>query len=103
MLGAETGRAVGLAVPRARLAILAAAAALTGAATLPVGPLSFVGLMAPHLAREIGIQRPTAQLVAEGAPRTLMSPEVLTRIYGIEMGVMPHPDTGLPLSFVRRR
>ncbi len=39
-----------------------AAALFTGAATLVVGPLSFVGLMAPHMARMMGLQRPMAQL-----------------------------------------
>ena len=32
------------------------------ASRLAVGPLSFVGLMAPHLARSIGFARPKEQL-----------------------------------------
>ncbi|MEH3117463.1 MAG: Fe(3+)-hydroxamate ABC transporter permease FhuB [Methylorubrum populi] len=65
-LGASAARAVGVAVPRARLGLLAATAVLTGASTLIVGPLSFVGLMAPHIARMVGLQRPTPQFVAAG-------------------------------------
>ncbi|RWC98434.1 MAG: Fe(3+)-hydroxamate ABC transporter permease FhuB, partial [Mesorhizobium sp.] len=36
----------------------------TTIATLVIGPLSFVGLMAPHLARMLGLQRALPQLFA---------------------------------------
>ncbi|GAB4065101.1 Fe(3+)-hydroxamate ABC transporter permease FhuB [Ancylobacter sonchi] len=55
-------RALGLGVTKSRVTLLAIAAAATGAATLIIGPLSFVGLMAPHMARLAGLQRPLAQL-----------------------------------------
>ncbi|WP_029815731.1 iron chelate uptake ABC transporter family permease subunit, partial [Yersinia pestis] len=51
------------AVPPSRLAILLLAATLTAAATLTVGPLSFVGLMAPHMARMLGFRRAIPQLI----------------------------------------
>ena len=35
-------------------------------ATLLVGPLSFVGLMAPHMARVLGLQLARAQLLGSG-------------------------------------
>lgn len=38
-------------------------ACLTAVASLFVGPLSFVGLIAPHLARLIGLHRPLMGLV----------------------------------------
>jgi ferric hydroxamate transport system permease protein len=56
-LGAPTAQAVGLHVPRVRLVVMLAAAVMTAVPTLVVGPLSFVGLMAPHIARLIGLQR----------------------------------------------
>ncbi|MQT15084.1 Fe(3+)-hydroxamate ABC transporter permease FhuB [Segnochrobactrum spirostomi] len=56
-LGARTASAVGVDVARARGAVLLVAAALTAGGTLAVGPLSFVGLMAPHLARRLGFRR----------------------------------------------
>jgi iron complex transport system permease protein len=37
---------------------------LTAAATLTAGPLGFVGLMAPHLVRLLGIQRTMPQMAA---------------------------------------
>ncbi|UIA90012.1 Fe(3+)-hydroxamate ABC transporter permease FhuB [Erwinia tracheiphila] len=62
-LGSETARAVGLALRPARMALLLLAAALTAAATLTTGPLSFVGLMAPHIARMLGFRRALPQLI----------------------------------------
>jgi iron complex transport system permease protein len=60
-LGQATAAALGLAVGRNRLLLLLIASLLTGAATLVVGPLSFVGLVAPHLVRMIGLAGPVAQ------------------------------------------
>ncbi|WP_413727136.1 Fe(3+)-hydroxamate ABC transporter permease FhuB [Sodalis sp. RH19] len=62
-LGSATARALGLPLARARLAILLLAAVLTAGATLTVGPLSFIGLMAPHMARMLGFRRAMPQLV----------------------------------------
>jgi iron complex transport system permease protein len=61
-LGTSSARAVGLNVGVARLMLLLLTALATAAATLVVGPLSFVGLMAPHMARLLGLQRPMVQL-----------------------------------------
>ncbi|MGR4068814.1 Fe(3+)-hydroxamate ABC transporter permease FhuB [Billgrantia sp. C5P2] len=56
-LGAATTRALGVGLNRARLVILLLVALLTACATLVVGPLSFVGLLAPHMARLLGLSR----------------------------------------------
>ncbi|WP_192459196.1 Fe3+-hydroxamate ABC transporter ATP-binding protein FhuC [Musicola keenii] len=40
------------------------------------------------------------RIVAQGTPEQLMQPPVLEAIYGIPMGVMPHPAQGTPVSFV---
>lgn len=53
---------LGLGVPKARVAVLSLAALMTGFATLLVGPVSFVGLLGPHLARRLGVKDPLAQL-----------------------------------------
>ena len=53
---------LGLGVPKARIAVLSLAALMTGFATLLVGPVSFVGLLGPHLARRLGVKDPLAQL-----------------------------------------
>lgn len=62
-LGSSTARSLGLALSPARLAILLLAATLTAMATLTVGPLSFIGLMAPHMARMLGFRRAMPQMV----------------------------------------
>lgn len=56
-LGGETARAVGVALTPARVGLLLLAACLTAVATMTIGPLSFIGLMAPHIARMMGFRR----------------------------------------------
>jgi ferric hydroxamate transport system ATP-binding protein len=41
------------------------------------------------------------RLIAQGTPQQIVTAKQLQTIYGVTMGVMPHPDTGEPLSFVR--
>lgn len=62
-LGGESARAVGMALTPARVALLLLAACLTATATLTIGPLSFVGLMAPHIARMMGFRRTMPHIV----------------------------------------
>ena len=59
-LGPAITRELGLGESSGRLILLVATAMLTGATTLIAGPLSFIGLMAPHLARLAGFRRPVA-------------------------------------------
>ncbi|MDS9469143.1 Fe(3+)-hydroxamate ABC transporter permease FhuB [Paracoccus sp. MBLB3053] len=56
-LGSEVASGLGVPLTRARLGLVAIAGIATGAATVLVGPLSFVGLMAPHMARRLGFAR----------------------------------------------
>lgn len=56
-LGEMSAHSHGVNVRTFRILILGFAALLTAIATLVVGPLSFVGLMAPHLAQRIGLTR----------------------------------------------
>jgi len=73
-LGETSASSLGLSVPRARLLLLVLAAVLTAASTVVIGPLSFVGLIAPHLARVLGQQTVGRQmLVAALAGGLLLS------------------------------
>ncbi|WP_052050226.1 Fe(3+)-hydroxamate ABC transporter permease FhuB [Cedecea neteri] len=75
-LGGESAQALGVALSRSRISILVLAAGLVAAATLCVGPLSFVGLMAPHMARMLGFRRAMPQLlvaIAIGAGLMLLA------------------------------
>jgi len=56
-LGHQTTRALGAGLRRSNMLILLLAAALTAGGTLLIGPLSFVGLIAPQLARYSGAYR----------------------------------------------
>jgi ferric hydroxamate transport system permease protein len=62
-LGGSQAQALGLRLARARLSLLLLGAVLTGAATLVVGPLTFVGLMAPHIGLALGIRLPLPSLL----------------------------------------
>lgn len=61
-LGAPATLALGVPPGLSRGLLLLLAALATALATLLVGPLSFVGLIAPHLARLLGLRRPLAEL-----------------------------------------
>lgn len=52
-MGDDTAYALGIRVERARLVLLAAAVLLTAAATAAAGPVAFVALTAPQLARRL--------------------------------------------------
>lgn len=56
-LGTPQVRALGVPVARARFVLLFLAALLTAIATFFIGPLTFVGLMAPHVATMLGVRR----------------------------------------------
>lgn len=60
-LGGPSAATLGLRLGRVRLFLLLGISATTAIATLVVGPLSFAGLLAPHLARLLGLGRPRAQ------------------------------------------
>jgi len=62
-LGESSASSLGLPVTRTRLMLLLLAGLLTASATVVIGPLSFVGLIAPHLARVLGQQTVGRQLI----------------------------------------
>jgi ABC-type Fe3+-siderophore transport system permease subunit len=63
-LGAATAQALGTPLSRARLALFLLAALMTAAATPVVGPLTFIGLLAPHIVRAAGVRRALSSLGA---------------------------------------
>ncbi|MEK6291934.1 MAG: iron chelate uptake ABC transporter family permease subunit, partial [Paraburkholderia tropica] len=65
-LGTPAAASLGVPVRRARLLILLLAALLSAAAAMIVGPLSFIGLMAPHVVRRMGFRRAVVELLASG-------------------------------------
>ncbi|MER9656831.1 Fe(3+)-hydroxamate ABC transporter permease FhuB [Mesorhizobium sp. M0152] len=63
-LGSAAAQSLGVDLRATRLLVLLMVAALTAASTLVVGPLTFIGLMAPHLARRLGLSRALPQAIA---------------------------------------
>lgn len=63
-LGDEAARGLGLPIRAVRFTILIVSAIVTGAAALIIGPMSFVGLLAPHVANLAGLRRGRHQVVA---------------------------------------
>lgn len=62
-LGDATARSLGLPVRRARGVLVVIAALASAFAAMFVGPLSFIGLIAPHLARLLGLGRARHHLI----------------------------------------
>ncbi|WP_138465782.1 Fe(3+)-hydroxamate ABC transporter permease FhuB [Poseidonocella sp. HB161398] len=91
-LGPATARALGLPVERAWAAMILVAGLATGAATVLVGPLSFAGLMAPHLARRLGLARPLHQIAGAVLIGALL---MLAADFGARMAAFPYD---LPLG-----
>lgn len=91
-LGREVGLALGLPLNAARLALIAGAGLATGAATMLVGPLSFVGLMAPHLARRLGLVTPADHLTGSALIGAAL---MLAADFGARMAGFPYE---LPLG-----
>ncbi len=63
-LGDAAARSVGVNMFKSRSTILMIAGLLTGTATIIVGPLTFVGLVAPHMARQLGNRTPREEIVS---------------------------------------
>ncbi|WP_421190666.1 Fe(3+)-hydroxamate ABC transporter permease FhuB [Aeromonas enteropelogenes] len=72
-MGAAVATSLGIRLSLAQLVILLLVAVLTASATLVVGPLSFVGLLAPHMAKLMGLVRASWHLLgAAGSGALLM-------------------------------
>ncbi|WAJ28748.1 Fe(3+)-hydroxamate ABC transporter permease FhuB [Antarcticirhabdus aurantiaca] len=66
-LGFPPAAALGVPVPAARATLLAMSGLAVALATPVIGPLSFVGLMAPNIVRRLGIQAAGAAILASAA------------------------------------
>ncbi|MFD5429518.1 FecCD family ABC transporter permease [Streptomyces sp. NPDC127084] len=109
-LGDQMGRALGVNVGRSRALGLFAVILLCGAATAAAGPIGFVGLVVPHVARFVvgADQRWVLVYSMLFAPVLLLGADVLGRVAGapgeIEVGIVT-AVLGSPLfiALCRRR
>ncbi|OLQ73104.1 iron ABC transporter substrate-binding protein [Photobacterium proteolyticum] len=42
----------------------------------------------------------SGKVIASGSPEDLMTPETLMKIYGMELALFKHPETGKPISYI---
>ncbi|MBX5441275.1 MAG: iron chelate uptake ABC transporter family permease subunit [Solirubrobacteraceae bacterium] len=109
-LGDETGRALGARVGRTRLLGALAVTLLCGAATAAIGPILFVGLTVPHVARAIAgaDQRWVLAFSTVLAPALLLAADVVGRVVArpgeLQAGIVT-ALLGAPvfIAIVRRR
>ena len=80
-LGEDSARSLGLALPRVRIALVAALALATGLAVSQAGLIAFVGLVAPHLVRRFAPAPHAYTVVASAAAggALLLMADVLAR------------------------
>ncbi|MFV0293002.1 MAG: Fe(3+)-hydroxamate ABC transporter permease FhuB [Paracoccus sp. (in: a-proteobacteria)] len=91
-LGYGVAGGLGMQLIHVRLILIALAGLAAGAATVLVGPLSFVGLMAPHLARRAGLARPEDHMTGAALIGALL---MLAADFGARMAGFPYE---LPLG-----
>jgi iron complex transport system permease protein len=109
-LGEDAGRALGAHVGRTRAAGAVAVTLLCGAATAAAGPIVFVGLTVPHVARAIcgPDQRWVLPYSAVLAPIFLLAADVIGRVVDrpgeIEVGIVSAFLGGpMFIALIRRR
>jgi iron complex transport system permease protein len=80
-LGDETGKSLGVGVGRTRALVVLSVTLLAGAATAAAGPIMFVGLGVPYLARAVcgSDQRWVLPLTLVAAPLVLLAADLLAR------------------------
>lgn len=89
-LGESVAHALGAHVTRTRIAILVLVTVLAGTATAVAGPIAFVGLMVPHLARRIsrGSLRWLMAYTMVLGPLLLLTADVAARVL-LQTGEVP--------------
>ncbi|AXI54460.1 putative siderophore transport system permease protein YfiZ (plasmid) [Pseudoseohaeicola sp. NH-UV-7] len=81
-LGEDAAEAMGIRLPRVRLALVVGTAASVGAATAVAGAIGFVGLVVPHLLRPFVGARPSRLLWASalGGAAMVLAADIAVRV-----------------------
>ncbi|WP_172329463.1 iron ABC transporter permease [Mangrovicoccus sp. HB161399] len=107
-LGDDLARATGIATARLRPAILVTAVLLTAAPVVAVGPLMFLGVMAPHIAAAISPATGRARLLLSGLAGAALAAgaDLLTQRSGTAFALpagLALTLTGVPLFVITLR
>jgi iron complex transport system permease protein len=95
LLGDRYAASMGLAVGRARLLTICGASLLAGVVTAFCGPIAFVGVAVPHLAR--GLLRTSDHRLV--VPGTILAGAAVALAAGL-LAQLPGSDASLPLNAV---
>jgi len=95
LLGENYARSIGLDVKRSRIIIIAGTSILTGTITAFCGPIGFIGIAVPHLARIIFRTSDHKILI----PATIMAGALVMLLSDI-ISQMPGSDNTLPVNSV---
>ncbi|WP_247614055.1 FecCD family ABC transporter permease [Streptomyces tagetis] len=97
-LGEDTAASLGVDTRRVRLLTIVSVALLAGAATAIAGPITFLGLMVPHVCRLLvgNDQRRIIPLSALAAPVVLLASDIVARV-ALPLREMP---VGVVTAFV---
>ncbi len=93
LLGENYARSMGLNVRTARITILASASLMSGAIVAYAGPISFLGIAVPHIARGIFRTSDHRMLV----PGTLLVGAIIGLACGL-LAEMPNSNLNLPIN-----
>ncbi|MCS7459175.1 iron ABC transporter permease [Paenibacillus doosanensis] len=90
-LGEDTARSLGQKVELTRFSGMAAAVLLAGVTVSVVGPIGFVGLIAPHLMRLMGLRRHVTLLPASAlwGAVILVGADTIARMFRSSLGELP--------------
>lgn len=109
-LGEETARGLGVSVNLSRTLVVVAVTLLAGAATAAVGPIMFIGLGVPYLARAVcgSDQRKVLPYAALAGPCAMLLADLLARVVlpgqEVQVGIMTAILGGpVFVALVRRR
>jgi iron complex transport system permease protein len=95
LLGDNHARAIGIRIRTSRIIIILTTSLLTGVITAFTGPIAFIGLAVPHLARAL-IRTPDHRLVT---PATLLTGSILL-LFCDMLSQLPSANQVLPINSV---
>lgn len=99
-LGPETVQALGVRLGSLTVASFGLAVVLAATATAVAGPIAFVALAAPHIARSVTAGRPSLALTALTGATLLVVADLAAKVSAIPVGLVTLAGGGLYLAYL---